>query len=225
MSKALTVQEGGDHYKRMKIQPLAYIMENELPFIEGAVVKYVSRWRLKGGVQDLRKARHLLDVLIEAQEGPEEILALTASEPADAAPEPAPAIKQAFGLGAAPEGRAPGPEIPMSWADRPKEPQPIPDWPFDYRPRAIAVPASRTYANADGPIFRLAQKGDQILIYHDEYGWTWRQIRDVSATMIGRRYNVSTDGISVSILMVPAEHVMCIKTKEGKYLGSNDRTA
>lgn len=65
---ALEVQEGGDHYKTLPIQPVEYILANNLPFIEGCVVKYVTRWRSKGGVQDLRKARHFLDLLIEHEE-------------------------------------------------------------------------------------------------------------------------------------------------------------
>jgi hypothetical protein len=64
----LTVQVGGDHYKTMKIQPLEFILANDLPFPEGCVVKYVSRWRTKNGVEDLRKARHYIDVLIEQAE-------------------------------------------------------------------------------------------------------------------------------------------------------------
>lgn len=60
----LDTQIGGDHYTRMKIQPVQFIYENEIPFIEGSVIKYVSRWRNKGGVEDLRKARHFLDILI-----------------------------------------------------------------------------------------------------------------------------------------------------------------
>ena len=64
---ALEVQEGGDHYKRMKIQPVQYIMANNIGFIEGSVIKYVSRWRNKNGLQDLKKARHFLDILIEQQ--------------------------------------------------------------------------------------------------------------------------------------------------------------
>lgn len=61
-------QVGGAHYKDMPIQPVQYILANGLPFVEGAVVKYVSRWRAKGGVEDLRKARHFLDMLIEHEE-------------------------------------------------------------------------------------------------------------------------------------------------------------
>jgi len=68
---ALDQQEGGDHYKSMAIQPVEYIQRNGLGFIEGCVVKYVSRWRQKGGVDDLKKARHFLDILIE-MEAPEE---------------------------------------------------------------------------------------------------------------------------------------------------------
>lgn len=61
-------QVGGSHYKDMPIQPIEYILANKLPFIEGAVVKYVSRWRSKGGVEDLKKARHMLAILIESEE-------------------------------------------------------------------------------------------------------------------------------------------------------------
>jgi hypothetical protein len=64
---ALSVQEGGDHYKKMPIQPVEYIHANGLGFIEGAVIKYVSRWKSKNGVADLKKARHFLDLLIELE--------------------------------------------------------------------------------------------------------------------------------------------------------------
>lgn len=57
-------QEGGTHYKDMAIQPMQYILANDIGFAEGAVIKYVSRWRRKGGLEDLRKARHTLDMLI-----------------------------------------------------------------------------------------------------------------------------------------------------------------
>lgn len=62
---AFARQEGGDHYQGMAIQPAEYIIANGMPWMEGNVVKYVSRWRAKGGVEDLRKARHSLDMLIE----------------------------------------------------------------------------------------------------------------------------------------------------------------
>jgi hypothetical protein len=67
MSKALDVQVGGNHYKDKGIQPVQYCMANNIGFMEGSVIKYVTRWRDKGGVDDLRKARHFLDMLIEAQ--------------------------------------------------------------------------------------------------------------------------------------------------------------
>jgi hypothetical protein len=60
----MNVQVGGDHYRRQKIQPITYILGNELGFCEGNVIKYVTRWRHKGGVQDLHKARQYLDFLI-----------------------------------------------------------------------------------------------------------------------------------------------------------------
>jgi Protein of unknwon function (DUF3310) len=63
---ALNEQIGGDHYKDFSIQPLEFCIQNDIPFAEGSVIKYVTRWRLKGGVQDLEKARHILDALIEA---------------------------------------------------------------------------------------------------------------------------------------------------------------
>ena len=60
----LEVQVGGDHYKKMAIQPFEYLHANQIPFLEGNVIKYVSRWKSKGGIADLEKARHTLDVLI-----------------------------------------------------------------------------------------------------------------------------------------------------------------
>lgn len=61
-------QIGGDHYKKLRIQPLDFIVANGLNFVEGNVVKYVTRWHLKGGVEDLKKARHYIDMLIEIYE-------------------------------------------------------------------------------------------------------------------------------------------------------------
>lgn len=65
---ALKSQIGGDHYKSKPIQPVQYCMANGIGFMEGSVIKYVTRWRDKGGIQDLRKARHFLDLLIEYEE-------------------------------------------------------------------------------------------------------------------------------------------------------------
>lgn len=66
---ALAIQEGGDHYKNMKIQPVEYIEANSLGYFEGNVVKYVTRWQVKNGIEDLKKARHYLDLLIEFKGG------------------------------------------------------------------------------------------------------------------------------------------------------------
>lgn len=60
-------QVGGMHYKQQKIQPWDFIAANKLGYFEGNVVKYVARWRLKGGLGDLQKARHYLDKLIELE--------------------------------------------------------------------------------------------------------------------------------------------------------------
>ena len=55
----------GSHYQKLKIQPIEYILANELGFCEGAIIKYISRWRSKGGVEDLRKIKQFCDFLIE----------------------------------------------------------------------------------------------------------------------------------------------------------------
>ena len=60
-------QVGGTHYKMHVIQPWDYIASNGIGYFEGNIIKYVSRWRHKGGLQDLEKARHYLDKLIEME--------------------------------------------------------------------------------------------------------------------------------------------------------------
>lgn len=64
---ALDRQVGGDHYRKGTIQPIEYIHANRLGFIEGTIVKYITRWRHKGGVQDLEKIKHYVDLLIELE--------------------------------------------------------------------------------------------------------------------------------------------------------------
>lgn len=64
---ALKVQVAGSHYKKLAIQPVEYIHANGIGYFEGNVIKYVSRWRSKGGVADLEKARHYIDLLIELE--------------------------------------------------------------------------------------------------------------------------------------------------------------
>lgn len=61
-------QVGGDHYD-MPIPPVEYIYKNKLGFMEGNVVKYVSRHKQKNGKQDLEKAKHYIDMLIEMEYG------------------------------------------------------------------------------------------------------------------------------------------------------------
>jgi len=68
LGTSLDKQVGGNHYKTLAIQPVEYIMKNSIPFMEGNVIKYVSRWRDKGGIEDLRKAKHYLEMLIEHEE-------------------------------------------------------------------------------------------------------------------------------------------------------------
>ena len=58
-------QIGGNHYTSKTIQPWDYIAANQLGYFEGNIVKYVSRWRDKNGIEDLRKAKHYLEKLIE----------------------------------------------------------------------------------------------------------------------------------------------------------------
>ena len=64
---ALATQVAGDHYKKLAIQPIEYIHANAIPFAEGNVIKYVTRWRDKGGIKDLEKAKHFIELLIELE--------------------------------------------------------------------------------------------------------------------------------------------------------------
>lgn len=66
---AKETQIGGDHYQRLTIQPIDFILANEIPFCEANAIKYLCRWRHKNGVQDLEKAKHYIDLLIEAHNG------------------------------------------------------------------------------------------------------------------------------------------------------------
>ena len=64
----LLSQVGGSHYKDMAIQPITYILANNLGFSEGSIIKYISRYKAKDGLKDLKKARHFIDILIEHEE-------------------------------------------------------------------------------------------------------------------------------------------------------------
>jgi len=70
----LDVQTGGDHYKKLKIQPAYYNWANRIPFIEGCCIKYLTRWRDKGGVEDLKKSKHLHEMLIYFETTPLELV-------------------------------------------------------------------------------------------------------------------------------------------------------
>jgi hypothetical protein len=63
----LEKQEGGNHYKDMAIQVVEYCHKNGIGYMEGNVIKYVSRWRKKGGMEDLRKARHYIELLMQME--------------------------------------------------------------------------------------------------------------------------------------------------------------
>ena len=64
---ALEKQINGDHYKSLTIQPVEYIHANNIPFLEGNVIKYVTRWKNKNGIADLEKAKHYIELLIELE--------------------------------------------------------------------------------------------------------------------------------------------------------------
>ena len=64
--KSYKKQVGGSHYKKYKIQPVEFIVKNNIGFCEGNVIKYVLRFKEKGGVQDLEKAKHYIELLIDS---------------------------------------------------------------------------------------------------------------------------------------------------------------
>jgi hypothetical protein len=61
--------ERPDHYMRFNIEPIRFMMENDLSFWAGNAIKYIVRWDAKGGVEDLKKARRYLDMKIKQLEG------------------------------------------------------------------------------------------------------------------------------------------------------------
>ena len=65
--KALDTQVGGNHYKDLVIQPVEYIHNNGIGYMEGCAIKYLTRWKKKGGIEDLKKARHYINLLIELE--------------------------------------------------------------------------------------------------------------------------------------------------------------
>lgn len=69
MESALKEQIGGDHYKKLAIQPMEYSFRNKLDPCQHTIIKYVTRFRDKNGKEDLIKARHCIDMLIELEYG------------------------------------------------------------------------------------------------------------------------------------------------------------
>lgn len=67
MAKANSRQVGGDHYLSV-VQCWDFIASNNLDFFQGCVIKYVTRWKKKGGIEDLKKAQHYLQKYIELEE-------------------------------------------------------------------------------------------------------------------------------------------------------------
>ena len=66
---ALSKQEGGNHYKDMAIQPVEFITANNLGFLEGNVVKYICRHHAKNGAEDIKKAIHYCELLLQTKYG------------------------------------------------------------------------------------------------------------------------------------------------------------
>ena len=64
-------QIGGNHYIKYKIQPSQFVVENKLLYPEGSVIKYILRHQDKGGKEDLEKAKHFIDMIIERDYGEE----------------------------------------------------------------------------------------------------------------------------------------------------------
>jgi hypothetical protein len=64
--KSYKKQVGGSHYKKYQIQPVEFIIKNNIGFVEGNIIKYILRFKEKGGVQDLLKAKHYIELLIDS---------------------------------------------------------------------------------------------------------------------------------------------------------------
>lgn len=70
--QASTNQVGGVHYKSMPIQPIEFILANDIPYCEANVIKYICRWKNKNGMEDLEKAKHYIELLMEHTDGSQE---------------------------------------------------------------------------------------------------------------------------------------------------------
>ena len=65
LKKAIEKQVAGTHYKKFVIQPVEFITKNDVPYIEGNIIKYICRWKDKGGIEDLDKVIHYVELLKE----------------------------------------------------------------------------------------------------------------------------------------------------------------
>ena len=65
--KSLDKQHGGKHYQSFKIQPAEFINENQLLFAEGNAIKYICRHSAKGKEEDIKKAIHYLEMILERE--------------------------------------------------------------------------------------------------------------------------------------------------------------
>ena len=65
MTKVWNKQIEGNHYQKYKIQPSKFVVENKLLFPEGCAIKYIIRHQDKGGKDDLLKAIHFIEMIIE----------------------------------------------------------------------------------------------------------------------------------------------------------------
>lgn len=68
VKKASETQIAGNHYSKLKIQPMRYALENELNYGQANAVKYITRYKDKNGIEDLKKAIHCIELLIEFEE-------------------------------------------------------------------------------------------------------------------------------------------------------------
>ena len=64
--KSFKKQVGGNHYLKYKISPVEFIIKNNIGFVEGNIIKYILRFKEKGGAEDLQKAKHYIELLIES---------------------------------------------------------------------------------------------------------------------------------------------------------------
>lgn len=78
---ANAIQHGGSHYKPLAIEPWDYVAANGLGFFEGNAIKYLTRWRDKGGITDLKKAQHYIAKLMEVEEAATKALPLNPEKP------------------------------------------------------------------------------------------------------------------------------------------------